>query len=281
LQEERLIYQTIGDLVVYLEKYGDINRGLVREHTSTLCRAMNDRLSQKLPFELSKLCGIPNAILTKLDPKLVETFYAAQKQVIAAARLELSTIVGLSDAVAIEYLNAMNQSGGTRLNDVMRLLAMARDEAHADNSLTSVVHDQQLRLALISAYFTLREASIASIENTGDTCKFSTRFFALNAVRVNASVAAFYRPVLYAEIEKAILAKANVAEYVNRKIADGRTLFAEPHAGTIELSGWLGRPAQLHPNGCIEIDGECTSSLDILMNIADPDLQIQVHQCLN
>lgn len=253
MQEERLLFQTIGDLVIYLEKYGDVRRGQPQERSAVIAKSVTNRFNERLPMEFAKLTGIPGRLLSQIDRALIDRLFEAQRCLIALKRYEPTSILGLKDHEAIECLQSLQEGEGTRLNEAMRVLALASDETFAANTLKEVVTDNQVRERLIATYFELRRAALASIDKDAVT----NRYFAINAIRVNAPVAGFYRPVLYGEIERAIIDGEDIGAFVDDKIAAGRTLFAEPDdRSAIDLSDWFNENARLHPDGSVELQSE-------------------------
>jgi hypothetical protein len=279
LSEERLIYQTIGDLVIYVEKYGNVKRGFVRERADALAKAMSTCLNERLPFEFAKLTGIPSSTLKEIDSKLITALFAAQMQLIVAAKLEPMSILGLSDDEAIEFLSSTGQRNQTKLNEAMRLLALASDHENAHNRLATFVPNEVSRGALVAAYFELRRAALDKIE-ADQVREFGPTFFALNATRLNADVRNFYRPALYGDIEKTILNEADVAEFVDGKIAEGRVLFGESAAEAVDLSGWCCSAAQVSSDGKITLNDRAVSIDEFLLAVSNRENAANIESCI-
>lgn len=173
--EETALFETIDNLLFYIQKYLPSSSNLKYISPGYLKEAFGSELTERLRIEFVKLTGIPEDSILEISPPVVNCVWLEMMALIAAENDEPFKMVDTADVV----------HGSYHLPSIMTASSLCGTSTELEIGLRKLIPMAERREKWVSAYLSLREAYRSKYVCRSDFCSV---FLAINAIRINADL---------------------------------------------------------------------------------------------
>lgn len=251
------------ELAFYLRKYLPAPQAAAAPTAADLFASFLRSYTARLELEFLKLTGAPEPLLRSLAPATRSALYLSMRSLIDAGNSEPFKLFPPCTAQPVDMPARM---GTIHLNTVLQRAALCASAAELAARLRDEIADAALLERFAAPYWALRRHLQAAVEWDAHL----PLFFRLNALRVNTALEELYRYRLDADIARWVEQGDSLPGHIERLVASGRTLLADPQQTALALPAWSRRDARLCWRDGAFLDGQRVDAAAFLAALALP-----------
>ena len=266
LHEHLILRKTVKELHFYLRKYlPDKERGdLCTEED--LWRGFIEAFERRLPLEFCKLTGVPHDSIARMNRALVEPMYAVMQRIIDTKSQVPYSLCEAESLGNFKVSDLPQRLARYHLCDLLQAVSFAFDRNAIDEIALAHLADSALRRDFVECFWSLRNEYLCSFSE--EQQPHTRIFLGINTFRVNSGLPEFSRPTIYGDIERCLLSKSNVSQFVDDRIALGKSVLMDASGDATDLSAWFDKNTSVCVSAKrgIMIQGEA-GSIEALNNL--------------
>lgn len=245
VNEENTLRTLMSDFLFYLRKYLPKDEAKYLASFSEMWSRFNSQVKNSLKHEFLKLTGLTGDAISAINVSICDNFFNSMNAIKNAGNQAIFSILSGAAMPAI--------SGHFHLNTILTQAALSNSPESLDIELEKLLPNRGFRTEFVSNYWAFRRAHFANLDEKRH--EFARVFMLINALRLNETMFSFFRGNLYQQIEKLIIKRGNVSQFINNKIDCGLAYRAEPIAGKINLTYWCNKETKISADEGILYDG--------------------------
>jgi hypothetical protein len=242
-----------ADFCFYLRKYLPAGQTAGLANAAELTAVAQQHWKARFEVEMLKLTGIAEPALSRVPATARMALFDCLQRLMQAGNREAFVLTSVdSQRHTLRMPPVMGRYG---ISDILQALAASVDRNDAARRLSHWVPEEQVRRAVVEAYWDVRSAHLQTLPAALRSAAEAS--LVLNGLRLNRRLQSLYHCELNPAIRRHIAAGLPVSTFIDDTVREARSVLVDAgHAGQAALDDWFGVPARVDQHDGLVVAGQ-------------------------